>query len=381
MRTLIALIALACHTPRPLADAAEAAPAPAGPPVDLARALDDATVEAARGLAHIIDDDARLPRSLRRDAERGDQYLWMAAHAASPDAAAAGLEAMAQVFTYSRYFPDRPRVDDDYRRVVRARLEATDRRVLGRAIGAAAAALEGNDPDLEIAARLAALSDGGDSATRIESLAALRKLKGWWRERAVVPAVGDALDDPDPAVQHAALALLAAAGDTPEERVVFRARLEGFLAHEDPILRARAVELLGWGVYAAGERACALVPLLADPAPRVRAEAAEALAHPRSAATIPYLAPLFADAASTEASFAPAETLDGQARTGPPAANAFRRVDYAALSALQRLSGRMAEPFTFRVSYRSVGEDLAAASEAAGAWMAAFGTMEGGCGG
>ncbi len=374
------------------ASAAPEAPATAAPPASTAPAAAGKRVSIALELS--ADDQARAADlaaevkgatfgggpGIVRDPENFPLFVWLAATSPNDNVVAASLQALTRAI--------KPVVDADYRLLVKTYLAAKPAPLVGGALVATRPLLAADPPDEEILAAVVRIAkDHEMPQARVLAIRQLNSVKafqlpkpqpGNTKER-VVEALLDAADDPIEYVAAGALMRLAGAAyaEMPKRDAAF-AIAQKQAAHKDAAVRGRALQLAARLAKAPEEKAAvgALAEAaLTDADPFVRSMAAEAVGQTGRLAALPKLVALVDDTAENVHRRDGVTSLTGEplemAHDGSPG----RRVDDAALIALQKLTrdqgARAFKPGTIRAN--DLASDLPKAAEAAKAWFAKHG--------
>ncbi len=295
----------------------------------------------------------RLASGAISQAEKGDPahaqaFVLLANTSQTPKVVEGALEGMS--LTYSN-FPksgQKRRIDDAYVATVLKQLTSSDKVIRHWAIQCAAMSQTGDsNVKLRQALQVVAARDP-EIVARAEAVDALSLGDSWPTEESVVKTISEATKD-EPVVASLALFHLKERAREVVGLQALTATLQALLGSPDPGVRGRAARLLVEGT-AEGEkasRAKLLEPLLADPHPFVRSEAALALGHLGYLPSAARILPLLEDHAvsSYELSY---KNLLGEESRLPHQASPLNRVDDAALTALQQLSqGLPRAPFSY----------------------------------
>ncbi len=355
----------------PPADAAPKTPLPEGAvaltkPLD-AQALKDFDAlqgKMRRGL---------FPWSERNKRDNARLFLHAAARGASPQIVAAGLQAMAQSWTSNPKDDKRELVDEDFVKVIQARLMDKDKVVLARAMEAAPAAISGNKPDEAIIGRLAQLlADDPDPAARYAALVAVARARNFQKRPEVTAALLKSLDDQAPYVVSTAMLYTQFAAYSLDQREAFLAKATALLEHKDPGVRGRAV-LFAANLAKPPERealSARIKTMLGDEHAYVRSTAASALASLGRTESIHDLMKLLEDDARNTYTIKDFKKLSGEPGTVPHSGSSWYRVSDAALTALKVVTLSLKDKrFEYRqVRYKTADADIAEAIKDAKRW-------------
>jgi hypothetical protein len=370
--------------PAPATAAAQApasAAAPAAPKrvaTKLELSADDQ--QRARDLAGSVKGNVFPGPATARNPDNLPLFIWLAATHPSDNVVAAALQALPRAA--------RSDVDDDYRLLVKTYLGSKSAPLVGAALAAARPLLSATPPHEEtLAAVLKAARDHELPQARLLAVRLLNSVKafqlpkpqpGDTKER-VIEALADAAEDPVEYVAAGALMRLGGAAypDMPRRDALF-ALAKKQAVHADAAVRGRALQLAGRLAKSPEEKAAAGVlaeERLADADPFVRSLAAETVAQVGRLAALPKVVALVEDTKENVHRRAGVTALTGEplpiAHDGSPG----RRVDDAALLALQKLTAgqgaKAFKPGTIRAN--ELAADLPKAAAAAKAWFATHG--------
>ena len=269
----------------------------------------------------------------RSDRKNAHLFVALAASGEGPELLAAALQAMDTGWTHAEGGAREP-VNEDYRRVVRARLRHDDRRVVGMAMHAAGHALMTPAGDRPIEAALVEIfSRSDDPAARYGALQALSQ--GGHQSEAFQGVLRLALSDDSPFVVSAALRFLGFVAYAMEAVGI---DLTGLFGHEDPGVRGRAMTLAPVLMGRSDARA-ALFRGLSDAHPYVRSASAAALGALGEKSAIHRLMALTGDEMEDTYTLRGLVSLTGSALTLVHKGSS--RVDRSAIKAIEVLSRDM----------------------------------------
>lgn len=315
-------------------------------PVKLSGTPDAAVVTGANSLADQVR-GAQFPHITRRDPALARQFLWLAATHPEPEVVAAALDGMGRTFARRKH-KERPTVDENFRKVVRARLGSKAGVVQMQALRAARLIIGDEKVDAGTLDKMIELAEKGSTTARVAAIRALGNVRDFQIAKArpgdakakVVKAILPALSAPDAVLQAVAADRLgrSAYPDMPERGPVLEAA-RGLLTHADAAVRATAL-MLAARVAKPADVASLSAPVMAGLAaaePFVRAAAAEAAATLKLTAAAHAIVPLLDDAGKATAELRP-KGLDGKKDRILLRPETSARVDEVALYALETLS-------------------------------------------
>lgn len=307
---------------------------------------DEAVKAKAEELLKVLD-AGEFKFKISDDENNALALLHLAHTAEDSGTAAAALNAIAIGYSDRKREGDRL-ADADYHAVVAYRLATDDLHILAAAFKAAKNSTGVKPPDPKVVAAL--LDHAHHQSTlagRMLALDALSQLS---------PATGPvqiaflhALEHESPA--FVALALRAMRSRDFAERASLEARLVAFVSHADPGVRAQAANALVELDYSKGARARytkVLLPLLDDPHPVVRGEAAWGLGGMRSRAAAEKLVALLDDNRQARLDLDGWTHMDGSADRQILSATSSGTVASVAMLALSLLSNTTDTPFNYQ---------------------------------
>lgn len=293
----------------------------------------------------------------RIDAGNARAWLHLAATHDDPKVVAAALMGMER--TWSRTAKGkskRAKVDEDYRKVVLARLKDADGAVRAGALRATRLLL-GEKPDAEVLARIIEMIAKDSPAGREAAMAAAfniqdfqlaQKRAGDVKDR-VVAAIAPALEASEPWLVAAALHHLARTA-FPEmpQRDGLMAKARALLAHADPGVRGQAMLLAARIAKKAEheELGSELAKGLTDPHPHVRATAAEATGTVQYQPAVPAMVKLLDDGEKNAYVLTGYTALDGE-KGKLPLGVVGNRVDESALEGLALMTKGLPKRFEY----------------------------------
>lgn len=351
-------------------------------PVKLSGTPDAAVVTGANSLADQVR-GAQFPHITRRDPALARQFLWLAATHPEPEVVAAALDGMGRTFARRKH-KERPTVDENFRKVVRARLGSKAGVVQMQALRAARLIIGDEKVDAGTLDKMIELAEKGSTTARVAAIRALGNVRDFQIAKArpgdakakVVKAILPALSAPDAVLQAVAADRLgrSAYPDMPERAPVLEAA-RGLLTHADAAVRATAL-MLAARVAKPADVASLSAPVMAGLAaaePFVRAAAAEAAATLKLTAAAHAIVPLLDDAGKATAELRP-KGLDGKKDRILLRPETSARVDEVALYALETLSAGLPAAARHKVTSLSGRDRDARRAKAvadAKAWYAA----------
>jgi hypothetical protein len=351
-------------------------------PVKLGGTPDAAVVTGANDLAEQVR-GAQFPHITRRDPALARQFLWLAATHPEPEVVAAALDGMGRTFARRKH-KERPTIDENYRKVVRARLGSKAGVVQMNALRAARLIIGDEKVDAGTLSKMTEMAEKGSTTARIAAIRALGNVRDFQIAKArpgdakakVVKAILPALGASDTTLQAIAADRLgrSAYPELPERAKVLEAA-KGLLTHKEAAVRAPALMLAARLAKPADAAALAgpVMAGLADADPFVRAAAAEAAATLKMTAAAHALVGLLDDAGKAMAELRP-KGLDGKKDRVVLRPETSTRVDEVALYALESLSAGLPAAARHKVqplSGRDRDDRRTKAVEAAKAWYAA----------
>lgn len=248
-------------------------------------------------------------------------FIQLAATARDPSLRVAALKAMRHAYP--------AHATDAYTRAVARNLQSDDPAILKAAMEASSPSL-GREASPEVRQQLLRLVHSKNKAIRLAALDTI-----WQAEPFPTPIFQQALTDPDTLVRGMALLHLV------QQRVrdrSFYAPAVKLLAHPDPGVRGKAIELALLTAPNRTSLESKLEPMLSDRHPYVRSQAALGLASLGHWNAVPRLMPLLNDRSANSYELEYINLLGEPERLYFKSLRS-RRVDDAALAAISRLSG------------------------------------------
>lgn len=292
-----------------------------------------------------------ISQAEKGNADYAEAFVLLANTGQTPKVVEGALEGMSLTYSnFSKSGEKRP-IDDAYVATVLKQLLSPDKVVRHWAIQCAALAQTG-EANVRLGQALQVLAERDEEAVaRAEAVDALALDDSWPEDQEIVRTFRAAAQD-EPVVASLALFHLRERARELGDPDAFLPALTKLLGSSDPGVRGRAARLLVEGATEAEKavRAAALEPLLTDPHPFVRSQAALALGDLGYLPSAARLLPLLEDHAGSgyELSY---KNLLGEESRLPHQASPLGRVDDAALLALQQLSSALPKA---RFSYGAV---------------------------
>lgn len=292
--------------------------------------------------------DGRFVGADERNPVNGRAFLHLAATSDDATVVAAALRALGYTWARApRRSSKRPAIDADYVAVVRARIADPDGKIRYEALRAARLPIGGEKPDLptiDVVLALLTSANEADQMAALESVynirdfAAPRKTQGPLKAK-VIKAVLPLLDSKShPVVAGAFYAFAQSAYPGMPEAETLLARAKRNAKHPEPAVRAESLRLASAIAPKDDELTERLLAALGDPAPYVRASAAELLAERKYVPAVHPLMKLIEDSDKATRKVGGYRDL-----TGKPGTRRFRpetggRVDEVALRAIDELT-------------------------------------------
>ena len=361
-------------TDAPKADAKkdeEAAPSGDGV-IAIQTTLTDAEKKSATDLAAKVK-RGKFPWAEQAKKENANLFLHLAASSDKPEIVAAALHGMSRSWTYWKKNDKKMHVNEDYQKVVRARLGSADTNVLGRAIEAAPNAIAVDNPDKDVIDTLAKMAkDHANPAARVAAADAIARSKDFQKNEEIVTALLDALDDKEAYVVSTALFRMQFSAYSIVKKEELYAKAKELLKHADQGVRGRAA------VFAANlaqsneqkkELGDLIFPMLKDQAPFVRSYAATALSTLKRKDAIHAFMDMLDDVEKNSYNIKYTK-LTGEPGTVHHDGSAWSRVDDAVLYSLKSMTWSLGDSkFQYgKINYKTVDQDLGAAKKEARAW-------------
>jgi len=288
----------------------------------------------------------RFPMEAIRKPKHAPLFLYLADTEKRADVVLAALQALTIAYTSVPNHKTRVQAEEDYARVVAARLSSQDPKILERAIEASSHAVSGQKPSREVIDALVKIaSSHDDAAIRAEAIDRLRLIRGFWDDPRVAAALLKALHHREPfVISRALFGLRPRAAQLPDKEKFLERGLE-LLEHPDPGVRGRAAEFVGRLAMGKDELAEKLEPMLKDENPYVRSAAATGLSYLGTPSSIHAIAKLLGDKAENKYELCCYRTPMGRSVKVQHDGSAWGQVRDAAVHALERLSRRTELPF------------------------------------
>lgn len=234
-------------------------------------AADEATKKLAGELAAKVK-DGQFPHADRSNKENQKAFVYLAAQSDDVNVMAAGLDAMGYSF-------DARTVDDDYKKVVRARLTSTQGPVLDRAIYAAKHATGGKEGDAETIDLLHKIMSSHHSpVARYEATQSFVYITDAAKNNKLIDTLYDLMSHDNNAVVSGALFALASRPFFSHKKAEVLNKAIELFKHKDPGVRGRAIYLAKRIPDDKKKVGAAIAPMLDDAHPFVKSRAADALA-------------------------------------------------------------------------------------------------------
>ena len=290
---------------------------------------------------------ADLAKRVRRDSfpkklvmQRGNAklFVYLAATETDPKVILASLRAMRDSQNKGKSRRKPPKADEDYALVVTSYLDSENAKIQGTAIRASQPLMQRRKPyQPAVDALVSIVESHPQPGARIDALKALRKVKNFWRNDAILGATLRALDHDSPSL--VATALLGAVRHAKQlgRKNDFKARVDRLLKHRSEPVRAQAA-ILAARLGADPALLDRIAPLLGAKTPFARAAAVRALADLGDVRAIHALMPLLGDSA-VEMHRISYQSLTGR-RTTLALGSSRRTVHDRVIDALVRLSAK-----------------------------------------
>ena len=306
--------------------------------------------------------------------ENGPAWVCLAATSEDPEVVIGGLKGMVGTYTYSPKADKYNLADDTYAMTVLKNLKSDDKKVLFHALKAAHKSM-GENPNQEVLDQLLSIAtEHSEVGARHEALDAISSARDFAKMESVNEVWVKALAD-EPAVASLALFRFGYGLARGPKGIALGEIVEGLIAHKDPGVRGRAVQVWSdnYGRDDAKATIAKLEPLLKDENPFVRSMTVRALGGLKDAKTYPLIMSLVDDKEKNTYNIK-FQNISGQVDSVHHDGSAWSRVDDAALSSLKSATYSLGDDkFDYqRINYKTVDADIKKEVASAKTWFAAY---------